>query len=285
MYNITSKDFFSNDKNLNITVFKDSEENIFFLPKEIEEYLGYSNLSRAIRNSPSMEKGVDWDSFDGDKLSLLKDLCNQDSCTVLVNSTSSHQIVLYESGFYALCFRSNKENAVAFRKWVTSEVLPEIRKNGKYTVKDSKQKMGLKEMANELEGAIKIAELFGLKGNMAKISANSVVKKEIGKDLLCLLDINLKAEVQENKMTPTEIGMRLVNNGERALSASSVNRKLEALGFQESHRDNKNRLKWSLTEKAINGNYGHYEDTQKKNSEGNPVLQIKWFSKILDELS
>lgn len=37
-----------------------------------------------------------------------------------------------ESGLYALIFKSRKENAKAFRKWVTSEVLPAIRRNGHY---------------------------------------------------------------------------------------------------------------------------------------------------------
>jgi prophage antirepressor-like protein len=37
-----------------------------------------------------------------------------------------------ESGFYALAFGSRKEQARVFRKWVTSEVLPQIRKTGAY---------------------------------------------------------------------------------------------------------------------------------------------------------
>ena len=37
-----------------------------------------------------------------------------------------------ESGLYGLAFRSRKPHAKAFRKWVTSEVLPTIRKNGGY---------------------------------------------------------------------------------------------------------------------------------------------------------
>jgi prophage antirepressor-like protein len=39
-----------------------------------------------------------------------------------------------ESGLYALILRSNKPKARAFRKWVTSEVLPSIRKTGGYSV-------------------------------------------------------------------------------------------------------------------------------------------------------
>jgi prophage antirepressor-like protein len=42
--------------------------------------------------------------------------------------------IVNESGLYNLIFRSNKPVARAFRKWVTSEVLPSIRKTGRYTV-------------------------------------------------------------------------------------------------------------------------------------------------------
>lgn len=38
-----------------------------------------------------------------------------------------------ESGMYALIMRSNKPQAKAFRKWVTNEVLPQIRKTGRFT--------------------------------------------------------------------------------------------------------------------------------------------------------
>lgn len=41
-------------------------------------------------------------------------------------------IIVNESGLYTLILRSRKEIAKPFRKWVTSEVLPSIRKNGGY---------------------------------------------------------------------------------------------------------------------------------------------------------
>lgn len=40
--------------------------------------------------------------------------------------------VITESGLYAVILRSDKPNAREFRKWITSEVLPAIRKNGAY---------------------------------------------------------------------------------------------------------------------------------------------------------
>ena len=59
-----------------------------------------------------------------------------------------------ESGLYALILRSNKPNAKAFRKWVTSEVLPAIRQTGKYDARAEltlEQKyIALLEKQNEL---------------------------------------------------------------------------------------------------------------------------------------
>ena len=45
-----------------------------------------------------------------------------------------------ESGLYALIFGSRKESAKRFKRWVTSEVLPAIRKNGYYVANENLQK-------------------------------------------------------------------------------------------------------------------------------------------------
>lgn len=42
--------------------------------------------------------------------------------------------IVSESGLYSLVFRSRKPEARAFRKWVTSEVLPAIRRTGSFTI-------------------------------------------------------------------------------------------------------------------------------------------------------
>jgi prophage antirepressor-like protein len=47
--------------------------------------------------------------------------------------------IINESGLYTLIVRSNKPEAQKFRKWVTSEVLPSIRKTGAYSVNDTAQ--------------------------------------------------------------------------------------------------------------------------------------------------
>ena len=47
---------------------------------------------------------------------------------------SQDMMLISESGLYTLVMRSNKPEAKVFRKWVTSEVLPSIRKTGGYSV-------------------------------------------------------------------------------------------------------------------------------------------------------
>lgn len=50
--------------------------------------------------------------------------------------------IINESGLYALILRSRKPEAKRFRKWVTSEVLPAIRKTGTYSLTISKAQQG-----------------------------------------------------------------------------------------------------------------------------------------------
>lgn len=51
---------------------------------------------------------------------------------ILMSGQNRKMWLVSESGLYALILRSNKPEAKAFRKWVTSEVLPTIRKKGYY---------------------------------------------------------------------------------------------------------------------------------------------------------
>ena len=51
-----------------------------------------------------------------------------------LGSQSGETNFVTESGLYAVILRSDKPNARKFRKWVTSEVLPSIRKTGSYAV-------------------------------------------------------------------------------------------------------------------------------------------------------
>ena len=110
--------------NTNMTVFKFEESTPirslikdgepWFVAKDICGVLGLTNPSEALK------------SLDSDEKSTLRNSEGRAGvgaqCFNIIN----------ESGLYALVIRSNKPNARKFRKWITSEVLPSIRKTGKY---------------------------------------------------------------------------------------------------------------------------------------------------------
>ena len=86
----------------------------FFVGKDVATALGYSN------NRDALNKHVD----------------QEDKTTVAIRDTGSNYktqvIVINESGLYALVLSSKLPQAKVFKHWVTSEVLPQIRKTGGY---------------------------------------------------------------------------------------------------------------------------------------------------------
>lgn len=93
--------------------------------------LGIVNPTRAISRLDSDEVQL----VDFAALQSLKGVKNQQ-----LNETQKVNIV-NESGMYSLVLRSNKQEAKKFKKWVTSEVLPQIRKTGTYSVNPEKTKL------------------------------------------------------------------------------------------------------------------------------------------------
>lgn len=89
----------------------------WFVGKDVAEVLGYAKPLNAIAQH------VDKD--DSLKQGLTDSLGRQQK-TIFVN----------ESGLYALIFGSKLESAQKFKRWVTSEVLPSLRKTGQYQVKE-----------------------------------------------------------------------------------------------------------------------------------------------------
>lgn len=67
----------------------------------------------------------------------------------LTNGGEQSALVINESGLYSLIFGSKLESAKKFKKWVTSEVLPSIRKNGSYGKQLPKNPMELLELHYE----------------------------------------------------------------------------------------------------------------------------------------
>lgn len=92
----------------------------YFVGKDVAEILGYSNPQDALG------KHVD----EEDKLVLQK------SQIAILEIPNRGLTVINESGLYSLILRSQLPVAKKFKRWVTTEVLPTIRKHGMYAIDD-----------------------------------------------------------------------------------------------------------------------------------------------------
>lgn len=191
---------------------------------------------------------------------------------VLVDTLGGNQrmSVISESGLYALVFKSRKPQAQVFRKWVTSEVLPTIRKTGQYNL-DHIAPSVYDTAASTFSGYARVAKLFGLEGNAALISANVATRKVTGIDFQHDLQIELKTPDQQYLLTPTQIAERLHLSGPR-----EANRLLVAKGLQTKESG-----QWVPTDKGKA--FSTLLDTGKRHANGCMVQQLKWKDSVLKE--
>ena len=125
------------------------ENEPWFVGKDVAEILGYTNPQKALRDH------ID----DEDK--TLNELFT-------VNGTKG--ILINESGLYSLILSSKLPKAKEFKRWVTSEVLPAIRKTGGYTVPKSPMELlelefqALREVENKVD--VVNSDLQELKNNI-----------------------------------------------------------------------------------------------------------------------
>ncbi len=92
----------------------------YFVGKDVAEILGYSNSSKAVSNH------VD----DEDKQFVMLNIADAQNGNVPIGQSKT--AIINESGLYSLILSSKLPTAKKFKRWVTSEVLPSIRKTGGY---------------------------------------------------------------------------------------------------------------------------------------------------------
>ncbi len=167
--------------------------------------------------------------------------------------------VVNESGLYSLILGSRKPQAKAFKRWVTHEVLPTIRKTGAYTTRQAhelpdrptlvdlqklaRQSRGLADNSETRVAALicvqkMIAAVPGVKASMAAAVALNVIERETGMNLDAF-----RAALPRN----SEPMATLNSTGLGALihePAVTTNRLLERMGLQKRNA----RGEWELTE-------------------------------------
>ena len=198
---------FNNSDFGNIRVVENSGEP-WFVGKDVAEVLGYTNPSKALA-----------DHVDAD------DKLNNET---LLSLGQRGGWLINESGLYSLILSSKLPTAKKFKRWVTSEVLPTIRKTGSYkTPKQSsdRDKAMLKNaQARSAKLWLEIAKNTGIQ--TYKDVCNAYAAKELaGEGVLPL------PKVQEKSYSATDIGKMLgVSKSRIGALANKNNMKCDEYG-------------------------------------------------------
>lgn len=121
------------DKRIRTLIFNNEP---WFIGKDVAGILGYSN------HRDALSKHVD----------------NEDKDSVAIrdgNKGNPNQTIINESGLYSLILSSKLPSAKEFKHWITSEVLPQIRKTGKYAPKPLSREELLAKAVLEADTMIK----------------------------------------------------------------------------------------------------------------------------------
>ena len=113
----------------------------YFVGKDVAEALGYTNTKKALGDHVDEEdkRIIQRSHF----VTLENNLPKEVFPVNFVDATIPNRglTVINESGVYALVFGSKLPNAKKFKHWVTSEVLPSIRKHGAYMTSETLEKI------------------------------------------------------------------------------------------------------------------------------------------------
>lgn len=233
------------------TLVKDNET--WFVGKDVAEILGYSNTQKAIRDHVDTE----------DKLTERFVLSGQNREAVVIN----------ESGLYSLVLSSKLPNAKKFKRWVTSEVLPSIRKHGMYATAQTIETMladpdnairmltALKEeRAKRIEQEKQIATLTAENQMQAQMISEFKPKVEY-------VDIILRST---DTVTTTQIA------ADYGLSAKKLNKILHDEKIQHKVND-----QWILYKEQMNKGYTKSETIDITRSDGRVEAKMytKWTQK------
>ena len=124
-YNNKQYSYIKTQKYLNYGDKEVETEEIWFKAKEIAEALGYTNPLKALRDHVSEKYQIKLED-------LLK--VNESFRLKKLKGNQKDTIYISEPGLYSLVFSSHKPEAIVFREFVFEQVLPSLRKYGKFSL-------------------------------------------------------------------------------------------------------------------------------------------------------
>lgn len=218
----------------------------WFVGAEIAKTLGYTNPPKAIRDHVDEE----------DKLTERIVLSGQNRQVTIIN----------ESGLYSLILSSKLPNAKEFKRWVTSEVLPSIRKHGAYLTDDV-----AKQVVQDPSFLIQIAQaLQEEKAKRQEAEAMVAYQEQQIAEFKPVKDYVDQILSSTSTMTITQIA------ADYDLTAVQLNKILHEAGLQRKVGD-----QWILYKRHMSKGYTKSETFTFKRSDGRNDAKIntKWTQK------
>ena len=219
----------------------------WFVGKDVAKVLGYIDTSDALK------KHID----EEDKLSR----CFADS------GQSRKMYIINESGLYSLILSSKLPTAKAFKRWVTSEVLPAIRRTGGY-IPTTPQMSEQEIMAKAVQ--ISMATIAQQKDAILALESRNAIQEQIIHEMQPKADytdmiLQSKSVVNINQIAK-DYGM----------TAQEMNKILHEIGIQYKQGG-----QWLLYKKYHSNGYTHSETFNITHRDGTPdvVMNTKWTQK------
>ena len=239
-------EIFENNEFGEIRTIKDENGEPWFVGKDVADILQYSNTSKAIRDHVDKE----------DKLTERIVTSGQGRDVVMIN----------ESGLYALIFSSKMKKAKEFKHWVTSEVLPSIRKHGAYATEDV-----LDKVLDNPDFGIEL--LNALKDERKKRAVAELENKK--KDQI-IGELTPKADYTDKILQSTSVVTITSIAKDYGLSGSKMNKLLHELGIQYKQGN-----QWLIYAKYHDKGYKHSETVEFPRSDGSLDVNMitKWTQK------
>ena len=244
----------------------------WFVGADVATALGYTNSRKAL----------------GDHVD------DEDKNTVTIRDGiqgNPNKTIINESGLYSLVLSSKLPTAKKFKRWVTSEVLPTIRKTGSYSIPQLtpnphyRTRMIGTAVRDVGKTAEALEKVFGCRHGMALATASSMVGEAYGIDMTPVQRL-IPAEDNPGTLSPSQLAESLgLFNRQGNPDAQTVNRMLQSCGLQDKPRDtsgaNLKNAKWFLTEEGKF--YGEQKPMDNKRT-GYRGYQICWNADVLELL-
>ena len=180
--------------------------------------------------------------------------------------------VVNESGLYNLVLGSRKPEAKRFKRWITHEVLPSIRKTGSYTSTTSVAALPSPtqdRVSSLLLIGEAVARVPGVKHGIAMAATLTCIFENTGLSMETMRRALPANDEPMAAMNPTKLGQQM------GLAARSVNARLAAMGLQlRNDRD-----EWELTEAGQ-----AWGEALPYSRNGHSGYQILWNPAVLNQM-